>query len=122
MNKLPTLTVFSFLLLSVLFSGCASQLQHSQMKFGIQSAQKDLWDEAIFRWEKNIRSGSDSAAAHNNLGVAYEKKGMIEEAEKEYKIALKLDPGNEHIQSNYTKFKKYWIDSEKTEEEKDEKK
>jgi Tfp pilus assembly protein PilF len=122
MNKLSTLAVFSFLLLSVLFSGCASQLQHNQMKFGIQSAQKDLWDEAIFRWEKSIRSGSDSAAAHNNLGVAYEKKGMIEEAEKEYKIALKLDPDNKHIQSNYTKFKKYWKDSEKTEEEKDEKK
>lgn len=122
MNKLSTLTVFSFLLLSVLFSGCASQLQHNQMKFGIQSAQKDLWDEAIFRWEKSIRSGYNSAAAHNNLGVAYEKKGMMDEAEKEYKIALKLDPGNEHIQSNYTKFKKYWKEPEKTEEEKDEKK
>ena len=122
MNKLSTLAVFSFLLLSVLFSGCASQLQHKQIKFGIQSAQKDLWDEAIFRWEKSIRSGYNSAAAHNNLGVAYEKKGMMDEAEKEYKIALKLDPGNEHIQSNYTKFKKYWKEPEKAEEEKDEKK
>jgi len=122
MNKLPILTVLSFLLLSVLFSGCASQLQQNQMQFGIKSAQKDLWDEAIFRWKKSIISVSDSAAAHNNLGVAYEKKGMMDEAEKEYKIALKLAPDNEHIQSNYTKFKKYWKESEKTEEGKDEKK
>ena len=30
-----------------------------------------------------------SAEEHNNLGVAYEKKGMLELAEKEYKKAIK---------------------------------
>ncbi|MFP4081325.1 MAG: tetratricopeptide repeat protein [Candidatus Aminicenantes bacterium] len=78
----------------------------NQLQFGIEAAQKDLWDEAIFRWKKVIAHHPQSAAAHNNLAVAYEKKGWWEEAKKEYEIALKLNPDNSYIESNYEKFKK----------------
>ena len=76
--------------------------------FGIRAAQKDLWNEAIFRWEKAVRSNPNSAAAHNNLAVAYEKKGLIEKAKKEYEIAIKLSPNHAQIKSNYQNFKEYY--------------
>jgi len=48
----------------------------------------------------------DSAAAHNNLAVAYEKKGMFKEAQEEYDKALELNPHNKYIQANYKKFQR----------------
>jgi len=102
-------TIFSFFVivpLLLVLSGCASSLNQSQLRFGIQAAQKDLWDEAIFRWEKFLKSNPNSVSAHNNLAVAYEKKGLLDKAKKEYEEALKISPGDKHIKSNYEKFKK----------------
>ncbi len=100
-----------------LFSVCA-QSPRTQIDFGIKAAQKDLWNEAIFRWEKAIQINPASASAHNNLAVAYEKTGLFKEAEKEYKTALKLKPGDMYIQYNYENFKKNL--EEFTKEEKNE--
>lgn len=91
--------------LLMVFISCASSPPKSQLHFGINAAQKDLWDEAIFRWKKAVELEPDSAAAHNNLAVAYEKKGLWEKAEKEYKLAIELNSKNEYIQANYEKFK-----------------
>jgi Tfp pilus assembly protein PilF len=87
------------------FSSCARQLTDSQLLFGIQAAKQNLWDEAIFRWKKVVLSDPNSAAAHNNLAVAYEQKGLWKEAKNEYETALKLSPGNAHIKANYQNFK-----------------
>ena len=76
-----------------------------QMEFGIWAAERNLWDEAVYRWQKVLASTPNSAAAHNNLAVAYEKKGRVEEARKEYEIALKLAPDNAKVKFNYAKFK-----------------
>lgn len=84
---------------------CSTPPPQSQLQFGILAAQRDLWDEAIFRWKKAVELEPDSASAHNNLAVAYEKKGLWDEAKKEYEQALKLNPKNEYIQANYQKFK-----------------
>lgn len=104
----------------VIFRGCSRSFVENQLQFGIVAAQKDLWDEAIFRWKKVVLSAPQSAAAHNNLAVAYEKKGLWEEASKEYEMALKLDPQNSYIKANYQNFK----DRQEmlSKEEKDEKK
>ena len=112
------------LLLFMLFTSCASPPPRSQLHFGILAAQTDLWDEAIFRWKKAVELDPDSSSAHNNLAVAYEKKGLWEEARKEYEIAIKLSPKNEYIQSNYNKFKKRIDESgeNKDDENKDKKK
>lgn len=75
-----------------------------QIDFGIWAADRDLWDEAIFRWKKVLAQDAQSVAAHNNLAVAYEKKGLWEEARKEYETALKLDPDNPWIKFNYENF------------------
>ena len=100
---LISLTIF-FLLLA--FYGCSRSMVDDQLNFGIAAAQKDLWDEAIFRWKKVLETTPHSAAAHNNLAVAYEKKGSWEEAKKEYEIAFKLSPENTYIKSNYQNFKR----------------
>ncbi|MBS3818299.1 tetratricopeptide repeat protein [bacterium] len=90
---------------ALFFIHCSSSSLGDQLQFGIHAAQKDLWDEAIFRWKKVIQSNPESASAHNNLAVAYEKKGWRDKAEEQYKKALSLDPNNSYIQSNYEKFK-----------------
>jgi Flp pilus assembly protein TadD len=108
----------------MLFNRCATPPPQSQLHFGILAAQNDLWDEAIFRWKKAIEIEPDSSSAHNNLAVAYEKKGRWEEAKKEYEIATKLNPKNEYIQANYENFKKRMetSGSDAGDEKKDEKK
>lgn len=93
-------------LFSLVLSACAPVAQQSQLKFGIQAAQNRLWDEAVFRWKKVLKDNPNSAAAHNNLAVAYERLGRFSEAEKEYKRALELAPGHEHIEANYNNFTK----------------
>ncbi|MEA2005420.1 MAG: tetratricopeptide repeat protein [Acidobacteriota bacterium] len=112
--------LYSFIVfpLVILFSGCTQPLAKTQLVFGIQAAEKDLWDEAIFRWEKVLQEEPTSAAAHNNLAVAYEKKGLLKEAEKEYEAALKLAPENKYIKSNYQKFKENYPIKKKNNEKK----
>jgi Tfp pilus assembly protein PilF len=106
MHKKFTYYLLAFLFLPLVFSSCRSTLQSNQIQFGITAAQRGLWDEAIFRWKKEVQSNPDSAAAHNNLAVAYELKGDWDEAEKEYEAALKLSPNNSHIKANFENFKK----------------
>lgn len=120
MNIKTTISL-SLIILIPLMTSCVASLPEDQLDFGIKAAQKGLWDEAIFRWDKVVQSNPNSAAAHNNLAVAYEKKGAFEKAEIEYKKALRLSPENEQIQSNYEQFKKN-IASNKKDEKKDEKK
>ena len=105
-HKKFTFYLLAFLLLLVVFSSCSRSIQSNQIKFGITAAQRGLWDEAVFRWKKAIQSNPNSAAAHNNLAVAYEMKGDWDEAKKEYAIALKLSPNNSHIKANFENFKK----------------
>ncbi len=106
MNKNRVFCCLGILSSILLFGACGSAVQRNQMKFGIRAAQSDLWDEAIFRWQKVLKASPESAAAHNNLAVAYEHKGLWDRAEQEYQHALKLDPENEYIQSNYKSFQR----------------
>ncbi|HUU52130.1 MAG: tetratricopeptide repeat protein [Candidatus Aminicenantaceae bacterium] len=85
---------------------CASSIPADQMRFGVEAAKLDLWDEAIFRWKKVLQNDPDSASAHNNLAVAYEKKSLWEEAKNEYELALKIRPDDKHINANYQQFTK----------------
>ncbi len=95
---------FIVLTASFFLPHCASRNTLSQMTFGVEAAEKQLWDEAIFRWKKVLEASPRSAAAHNNLAVAYEKKNRWEDARREYQLALNIDPDNELIQSNFKNF------------------
>ena len=50
-----------------------------QVEFGIQVAQRGLWKEAIYRWERAAQLDPTYAAAFNNLAVAYEHEGQLSE-------------------------------------------
>src|SRR5512133_3238363 len=77
----------------------------AEVEFGIQVAEKGLWREALYRWEKAVELDPSYAAAYNNLAIAYEHEGMFEKARKAYDKALELDPKNVSIRQNYEFFK-----------------
>ena len=77
----------------------------SQVDFGINVAQRGLWREAIYRWEKAVELDPSYAAAYNDLAIAYEHEGQLEKARKAYDKALALEPNNTQIRQNYDLFK-----------------
>ena len=76
-----------------------------QVEFGIEVAQRGLWREAIYRWERATQLDPTYAAAFNNLAIAYEHEGQLEKARGAYEKALSLEPGNAMIKQNYDLFK-----------------
>jgi type IV pilus assembly protein PilF len=76
-----------------------------QVAFGISVAQRGLWREAIYRWEKAVEIDPTYAAAHNDLAIAYEHEGQLDKARKSYEKALNLEPNNIQIRQNFELFK-----------------
>ena len=79
-----------------------------QVEFGIAVAEKGLWKEATFRWEKAVEIDNTYASAWNNLGIAYEQQGRFDDAKKAYDKAIKLDPENQMIRQNYDLFREIY--------------
>lgn len=77
----------------------------SQVAFGIEVAQRGLWREAIYRWERAIELDPKYVAALNNLAVAYEHEGQLDKARQSYEKALAIEPNNVQIRQNYELFK-----------------
>ena len=76
-----------------------------QVEFGITVAQKGLWREAIYRWERATQIDPTYAAALNNLAIAYEHEGELAKARTAYEKAVQLEPNNSYIKQNYELFK-----------------
>ncbi len=76
-----------------------------QIEFGISVAQRGLWREAIYRWERAAQIDPTYAAAHNNLAIAYEHEGDLDKARAAYEKAIELEPDNAFIKQNYELFK-----------------
>ena len=102
----------SALLVALLFALSATPLAadarndaKKQVEFGIAVAQKGLWREAIYRWERATEIDPTYAPAHNNLAIAYEHEGDLSKARAAYEKALQLEPNNSYIKQNYELFK-----------------
>lgn len=76
-----------------------------QVEFGIQVAQRGLWREAVYRWERATQLDPTYAAAFNNLAIAYEHEGELDKARGAYEKALSLEPDNALIKQNYDLFR-----------------
>lgn len=77
----------------------------AQVDFGINVAQKGLWREAIYRWQKATEIDPTYAAAFNDLAIAYEHEGQLQKAREMYEKALQLEPNNSQIKQNYELFR-----------------
>ena len=85
-------------------AGARDQAQ-KEVEFGIKVAQKGLWREAIYRWQRAVEIDPTYAAAHNDLAIGYEHEGDLEKARASYQRAMQLDPANASIKQNYDLFK-----------------
>ena len=93
------------ILACLILSGCALSRDVDQIEaynqFAIRAAQAQLWNEAVFRWKQVINVDPEDAKAYNNLGVAYEALGDIDEAVAAYQRATALEPSNKYYRLNY---------------------
>jgi Tfp pilus assembly protein PilF len=103
-GRLSVLAVIAALSASPAFAD-ARDAAKSQVAFGISVAQRGLWREAIYRWEKAVELDPSYAAAFNDLAIAYEHEGQLDKARKAYEKALELDPNNADIKQNFELFK-----------------
>jgi Tfp pilus assembly protein PilF len=77
----------------------------NHVEFGIHVAQRGLWREAIFQWQRAIETDPTYAEAYNNLAIGFEHEGEFAKARDAYEKALQLDPDNAQIRQNYELFK-----------------
>lgn len=52
------------------------------------------YSSEIRLWESSVRLAPWNSRGHNNLGYAYQQAGRLDEARREYRTALFLDPAN----------------------------
>ena len=100
----PVCLLISFL---IVLSGCGISPEKVSVNqyndFGVRSAESKLWNEAIFRWNQVLNIDPRNAKAHNNLGVAFEALGRIDDALESYKRATELDSNSKYYRFNYRK-------------------
>ena len=104
LKRLLAVAAFVASLTGVAFADARSDAK-AQVEFGIAVAQRGLWKEAIYRWERATQIDPTYAAGFNNLAVAYEHEGMLDKAAEAYERALKLEPNNVLVRQNFELFK-----------------
>ena len=112
-GRLAPATLGSLLLGSALLVvSCASaDLSTSaaeQLRFGVSMAQRGLWSEALFRFERAHQLDPSSFRVLNNLAVAYEANGRFDDALATYRQALAIDPANRELRRNYARFVEFY--------------
>ena len=83
----------------------AEESSTKEVKFGIEVAQKGMWREALFRFQKAVEADPQNPSAQNNLAVALEQMGQFDEAREHYERALDLKGDDLYIQQNYDLFR-----------------
>jgi Tfp pilus assembly protein PilF len=102
--RLPVIVALIALLGGVVYADARSDAR-AQVEFGIAVAQRGLWKEALYRWERATQIDPTYAAAFNNLAVGYEHEGQLDKAADAYERALKLEPENAMVRQNFELFK-----------------
>jgi len=80
----------------------------SQILFGVEMAELELWSEALFRFQQAERIGGGGAAVYNNMAVAYEALGVFDKAREYYLLALEADSKNANLRRNYSRFIEFY--------------
>src|SRR5688572_31923232 len=106
-RKLPMRKLLTTLLLltgTAAAHAAAAPSVGSQLKFGVEMAQRGLWNEALFRFRQAERLSPEDVSVLNNLAVAYEALGQFEEALQHYQRALRVDANSRDLKRNYARF------------------
>ncbi|MHC4411143.1 MAG: tetratricopeptide repeat protein, partial [Planctomycetota bacterium] len=74
------------------------------MAFAADMAERGNWREASFRWKRLIDQGGPNAKILNNMAVAAEANGEMEQANEYYGQAFELAGGDVEIRENYRRF------------------
>ncbi len=74
------------------------------MIFAADMAERGNWREASFRWKRLIEQGGPDAKLLNNMAVAAEATGDIEQAGEYYGQAFELAGGDPEIRENYRRY------------------
>jgi len=103
----------SILVLPLLSCGSSSHgsavTADSQVRFGVDMAQRGLWSEAFFRFQQAQRlEGGGSPRLLNNLAVASEALGQFDQALDYYKQGLQQAPGDAELKANYDRFVSFY--------------
>ncbi|MCB1036749.1 MAG: tetratricopeptide repeat protein [Acidobacteria bacterium] len=80
----------------------------SQLAFGVTMAQRQLWNEALFRFRQAAKLDPSNPRIFNNLAVACEATGKFDEALENYQKALRLAPTDKTLKANYTRFVEFY--------------
>ena len=103
-RRLPVIVVLVASLGGAVYADARSDAR-AQVEFGIAVAQRGLWKEAVYRWERATQIDPTYAAGFNNLAVGYEHEGQLDKAAVAYERALKLEPDNAMVRQNFDLFK-----------------
>jgi len=79
-----------------------------QLAFGAQMAQRNLWNEALFRFRQAEKLEPGNVRAMNNIAVALEAIGRFEDALAAYQRALKAEPNSVELKRNYGRFVEFY--------------
>lgn len=85
-------------------SSFAKQDGKGAMQFAADMAQRGNWREASYRWQRILSEGSGDPKLYNNLAVAAEAVGDMDQAEQYYEKALELAGGDPTINENYRRY------------------
>jgi hypothetical protein len=75
-----------------------------ERRFASSMAERGNWREAKYRWQRIDAAIPDDPRILNNLGVASEALGEIDEAQDYYERAYELSRGDERIAVNFRRF------------------
>ena len=85
------------------------QLQNIEQvnKYALWCIENAMWNEAQSHMERALAQDSSSASLHNNLGVIYERLGMIDKAAEFYGRARALNPAQRAYAVNLRHLQQY---------------
>lgn len=113
-NVRHALPVGFLVLAALVVVGCAGGARPQtagtgdQIAFGVQMAQRGLWNEALFRFQQAERLEPNNPRLLNNLAVAYEAVGRFDQALETYQRAARSAPQDAEIRRNYSRFSQFY--------------
>lgn len=71
-----------------------------------------VWKDNLSLWSDTVKKVPESDRVHNNLGIEYEKRNRLDDAEQHYKAALRLTPDFPEAYTNLSLvyLRRGWLD------------